>query len=257
MVHLVHLLQELCSSVVKLFRSLPGFLLLVVITGASLLWLVGYLLYQSVVRLEDHPVLWLLTLVAVLAAWFLRRYVFWRKIIVEKDSAVIVKRADGKIVPFYRGRHMLRLGDRVCGWLSLRTVSEETNQEEVFTVDDEHARLSAVYDLYISDPLLFYLKGRKPRIDLVNLNRWAVLAVIQNFSFDEVYNIPYEINEFVAQTINNQIDSYGLRVTNYRLDEVIWPDINERWRRNRLHLASQNGHYWNVGRSLQGRQRKV
>ena len=239
----VNLVRELCLCIKTLVRSL-----LIILLAA--LVLVGYLFYLAADWVAEHPSIWLLPTTAFLTVWLLRRYVLGRDVMVERDWAVIVKKAGGKYEPLYRGWHKLKIGDRVCEWLSLKPESEETNLEEGYTRDEEQVRLSAVYERYISDPLRFYLMGRKRPADFTELNRRGLMTVVGDFGFDDLYNSPFEINRLVVQTINNQIRDRGLQVINYRLDEVIWPETNERWRRNRSHLALQSGQYWSDSRNL-------
>jgi len=247
---IINLLRELClyivSRIISLFRSLLVIFLVAVI-------LIGCLLYRMAIWAAEHPAVLILPPAALLLLWLFKRYVLGREIMVSKDSAVIVRRAGGTLEPLYRGWHRLKLADTVCGVLSLRPESTQTNLEEVFTFDEERVRLSAVYQYHISDPVPFYRRGRKNTIDFVELNQWALLTVIQDFSSDDLYNAPHEINARIEQSINDQLHGSGLRVSNYRLDELVWPETNEQWRRNRSQLPFQAGHYWNEARGLRQR----
>lgn len=234
---LVELVREFCSLIVTLFRSL---LVLLALVAA----LAGYLLYLAASWVAEYPVVLLAPPVVLLTGWTLRRYVFGRELLIDGDSAVIVRRAGGRLEPLYRGMYKLNIGDRVCEWFALIAEMEETNLEEVYTRDEKRVRLSGVYELYISDPIRFYLLGRKRSVDFARLNRRVLLAVVRDFDLDEIYNLPFEINQLIAQTINSQIRSRGLKVINYRLDEAVWPETNERWRRNRSRLPLQAGQYW-------------
>ena len=234
---LVELVREFCLLIVTLFRSLLVLLLLVAALAL-------YLLYLAASWVAETPVVLLAPPVVLLTWWTLRRYVFGRDLLVDEDSAVIVRRAGGRLESLYRGLHKLNVGDRVCKWITLKTESEETNLEEVYTRDEARVRLSAVYELHISDPRRFYLLGRKRSVDFAKLNRRVLLAVVRDFDLDEVYNLAGEINQLIAQTINSQVRSRGLQVNNYRLDEADWPETSERWRRNRSRLPLQAGQYW-------------
>jgi len=248
MKQIVNLVRELCLCVMTLVGSLLVFAL-------AALALAGYLFYLVAAWAAEHPAIWLAPPAAFLTVWFLQRYVRGRDVMVERDLSVIVKRAGGKYEPLYRGWHKLKIGDRVCEWFSLRPKSEETNLEEVCTRDEDRVRLSAVYERYISDPLRFYLLGRKRPVDFAELNRWALMAVVQDFGLDDLYNSPFEINELVEQTINNRIRDCGLQVINYSIDEAVWPETNERWKRKRAQLAFQVGQYWSESRDLKRRLR--
>jgi len=246
----VNLVRELCLCAITLARSLTSLLRSLLIISLAIIAVAGYLLYLAATWVAKHPIIWMALPTAFLTVWVLRRYVLGRGVMVEKDWAVIVKKAGGKYEPLYRGWHKLKIGDRVCEWFLLKPESEETNLEEVYTRDEERVRLSAVYEMHISDPRRFYLLGRKRSADLTELNRRALMTVVGDFGFDDLYNSPFEINRLVAQTINNQIRDRGLQVINYYIDEALWPETNERWRRNRSHLALQSGQYWSDSRNL-------
>jgi regulator of protease activity HflC (stomatin/prohibitin superfamily) len=237
------LLHKLLSPLIVIFRSLLIALLLV-------LGFVIFLLYWFVILVTQYPIILTLPPVAALSVWLLRQYVFDREITVEKDTAVIVRKAHGRLKPLYRGWHRLRIGDRVCERFSLRSKSDETNQEEVLTREGEPVRLSSVYEYHISDPIRFYRWGRKKTLDFVELNQWVLTGVIREFSFDDLYNEPFEINELIEQITNDQLWDCGLQVNNYYLDEAIWPETNERWRRIRSNLPLQGNRYWSEDRSL-------
>jgi hypothetical protein len=240
------LMRELCSHVVTLFRSLLAFLLVALV-------LTCYLLYRIVIWVGEHPAVLILPLVALVSVWLLKRYVLGRKVAVERNSALIVLKAGGRLEPFYRGWHKLKFGERVCEKLSLNPESVETNLEEVYTFNEERVRLSAVYEIHISDPIHFYRRKRDNPVDLMELNLWALQDVIQDFSSDDLYNVPFQINARIEQSINGQLRDFGLHVNYYRLDEAIWPETNEQWRRNRSPLSLQAGQYWNDARSLRQR----
>jgi hypothetical protein len=243
MEQLVNLVRELCLCVLTLVRSLLIILLAAIV-------LTGYLLYLAAAWVAEHPVIWMALPTVFLSLLGLRRYVLGRHVMVEMDWAVIVKKAGGRFEPLYRGCHRLKIGDRVCKWLPLRPIYEKANLEEVYTCDEERVRLAAVYEQYISDPLRFYLLRRKRPVDFTELNRWALMCVVEGFGLDDLYNSPFEIDGMVAQTINNQIRERGLQVTNYRLDEAVWPETNERWRRNGSQLALRAGQYWSESGNL-------
>lgn len=249
----INLLQELCLCAETLARSFVSFIRLMLIILLMAIALALYLLYLAAAWVADHPIILMAPPAVALSVFWLRRYVFGREVAVERDCAAIVKRASGRREVLYRGSHRLKIGDRICEWLSLRPSSEETNQEEAYTRDEERVRLSAVYELHICDPLRFHQaqrSRRKPYAELAELNRRALATVVEDFGFDELYNSPFEINRLIAQTINDQLRDRGLQVINYRMDEVIWPETNERWKRNRSHLALQAGQYWSDSRSL-------
>jgi regulator of protease activity HflC (stomatin/prohibitin superfamily) len=249
----VNLARELCLCVVDLARSFVSFIRLILIILLMAIALALYLIYLAVNWVAAHPIILMGLLVVALSVFWLRRYVLGREVVVERDCAAIVRRAGGGREPLYQGRHRLKIGDRICEWLSLRPRSEEMNQEEAFTRDEEPVRISAVCEMHIYDPLRFY-QARRPRRKLyaylAELNRWALATVVEDFGFDELYNSPFEINRLVAQTINDRLRDRGLQVINYRMDEVIWPETNERWKRNRSYLALQAGQYWSDSRNL-------
>lgn len=250
---IINLLRELCLCAGTLARSVVRFVHLMLIILLMVIALALYLLYLAVAWVADHPIILMAPPVVALSVLWLRRYVFERDVVVERDCAVIIKRAGGRPEALYGGRHRLDIGDRICEQLSLRPSFEKTNQEEVYTRDEERVRISAVYEIHIHDPLRFHRLKRSRRKHyayVCELNRWALATVIEDFDFDELYNSPFEINRLVAQTINERLRDRGLQMINYRLDEVIWPETNERWKRNRSYLALQAGQYWSDSRSL-------
>jgi regulator of protease activity HflC (stomatin/prohibitin superfamily) len=193
-------------------------------------------------------------LAIALGFMLLKWYVLGREIMVEREMAVIVRRVNGRLEALYRGWHKLNIGDKVCIRLPLRLESGETNQEEVSTCEGERVRLGASYRRFISDPVQYYLH-RRSKVDFINLNRWALTAVIQDFRVDDVYNVPNEINATVEQLINEELHDYGEQIGNYLLDEAIWPETNERWLRGKDLLPSPVGRYWNEVRRLRRRHR--
>lgn len=243
MEQIVKLLQELIRQVFRLFRSL----LMIVLLAASLIIVA---IYRMAIWVDDNPGVWLLAPATFLTVWTFRRYVFGRLVEVERDDVVIVQRWGGRLEPLYLGRHRLKIGERVRQRLSLKPLVVRANMEEVYTLDEERVRLLAGYELYLSDPLHFYLSGRRRAVDFDHLNRWGLLVVLEDFGYDDLYNFPFEINGLVSQTINQEVREFGLQVINYRLEEAIWPASNQRWKRNRVQPALPPGDYWVEGKSL-------
>ena len=243
MEQLTNLVREFCATIVRLFHSLLIFLLLTLVVG-------GYLLYRLATWLVENPAIILLPPAALMLVWLLKRYVLGRELAIGKTTAVIVKRADGKLESLYRGWHKLRLGDRVCETLSLRPEAVETNQEEILTDDGAGVRLSASYELQVFNPLRYYLRGRKRRIDFAGLHQESRLAVVTELSFDDLYNMPFEINRHIEHFFNEQLHSYGLQINNYRLAELICPCTNEQWQHNH---APPFGEYWCAAASIKRR----
>lgn len=243
---IVKLLQELIKQIFRLFRSL---LMIVLMAASLIIWAV----YRMAIWVDDHPAVWLLAPATILTVWTFRRYVFGRLVEVERDGVAIVQRRGGRLEPIYLGRHKLKLGERVRRRLSLKPLVVRANMEEVYTIDEERVRLLAGYELYISDPLHFYLSGSRNAIDFNDLNRWGLAAALEDYGYDDLYNFPIEINGRVSQTINQEVREYGLQVINYRLEEAVWPESNQRWKRNRIQPALTPGDYWIEGKSLMRR----
>lgn len=220
----VNMMRELYLCVVDLARWLVSFVRLILIILLMAIALAIYMIYLAAAWVAEHPIILMAPPIIALSVWWLRRYVLRREVVVERDCAAIVKRAGGRREVLYRGSHRLMIGDRVYEQLSLRLSLAETNQEEVYTLDEERVRLSAIYEMHISDPLRFHhmkKSGRKRHANIIELNRWALATVVEYFGFDDLFNLPFEINRLIAQTINDQLRDRGLQVINYRLDEVI------------------------------------
>src|SRR5262249_29870427 len=130
--------------------------------------------------------------------------------------------------------------------------SVETNQELAFIVGGTPVRLSSVYEIHISNPVSYYqyFRRRKNHFDFTGLDKWALLTAAADFSYDDFYNATSEINAHAERVMNDQLGDLGLQVNNYRLDEAIWVETNEQWKRIRLHSHPQASQYWSEARCL-------
>lgn len=189
-------------------------------------------------------------LVVVLLFALVLLRVSWRlaglhQVQVGADEAVIVERWGKPYAALYQGRYTLPVGALVRRRYQLALGVYQGNETEVWCGDNERLRLRSQFKLHISKPQQFHYRGRRARRRMHDLHAQVLEEVLSGFNINDLWNSPPMLQRELVRQINQRLRDWGLQATQYRIEEVIWSDTNDRWLRNRSQGALTGAEpYW-------------
>jgi regulator of protease activity HflC (stomatin/prohibitin superfamily) len=176
---------------------------------------------------------------AYLLAVGLKRHLASLDVTAGEDEALIIERWGRYLTTLYRGRHTLPLGAYVRRRLPLEPVSLASNEEELMTADHVGLRLRCTFDLHVTNARLAHYGRRKYAKQFCAVTHRALAREALGLHFAQFLAQPEEVNQALADHLNLTLGEWGLKVSDFRMEELTQPEELLRLRR-----SQRAGDYW-------------